>query len=58
VGQGVSGDHHYYKDRMLSLIHASFEDPETAVDDDNIAAVISMCMYEVSRQVGKGGGGL
>ncbi|KAF2874015.1 hypothetical protein BDV95DRAFT_565239 [Massariosphaeria phaeospora] len=48
VVRGVQGqDHHYFKDRTLRLINMSFEDPETAVSDDNIAAVISMSMYEV-----------
>lgn len=43
----ASDDHHYYKDRILHLINLALGNPATAVSDDNIAAVISMCMYEV-----------
>jgi len=41
-------DHRYYKDLSLCLINRAFDDKNTAVSDDTLAAVISMCMYEVS----------
>jgi len=39
-------DHHYFKDKFLRLINSALEDPVTAISDSNIAAVMSMCMYE------------
>lgn len=46
--RGMTGDdHHFFHDRILHLINLALGDPETAVSDDNLAAVISMCMYEV-----------
>lgn len=46
--RGTAGtDHHFFKDRLLHLINLALEDPDTAVCDTNIAAVIGMCMYEV-----------
>lgn len=43
----VGNDDHYFKARHLQLINAALENPETALDDDTIVAVISMAMYEV-----------
>lgn len=43
----AGNDHVYFKHRILNLINTALKNPETAVCDDNIAAVISMCMYEV-----------
>lgn len=40
-------DHHYFKGRFLRLINESLEDPVQATSDSNLAAIISMCMYEV-----------
>jgi hypothetical protein len=45
---GYDQDHEYFKDQSLYLINRALENTDTAVTDDNIAAVISMCMYEVS----------
>jgi hypothetical protein len=40
-------DHPYFKGRFLRLINKALEDPVQATSDNNLAAVISMCMYEV-----------
>jgi hypothetical protein len=40
-------DHHYFKSRFLRLINKALEDPVQAISDNNLAAIISMCMYEV-----------
>jgi hypothetical protein len=40
-------DQEYFKGRNLYLINQAFEDKSTAVSDENIAAVITICTYEV-----------
>jgi hypothetical protein len=40
-------DHHYFKGRFLRLINKALEDPVQAISDNNLATIISMCMYEV-----------
>ncbi|KAF2641834.1 hypothetical protein P280DRAFT_516856 [Massarina eburnea CBS 473.64] len=44
-----SNDDDYFKDCILGLINKALENPETAVSDDTIAAVLSVCMYENVR---------
>jgi hypothetical protein len=44
---GYDHEHEYSKDRSLYLINRAFDDMNPAALDDNVAAVISMCMYEV-----------
>jgi len=45
-GKAVN-DHHYFKSRFLRVINKALQDPVEAVSDNNLAAIISMCMYEV-----------
>ncbi|KAH7128251.1 hypothetical protein B0J11DRAFT_265622 [Dendryphion nanum] len=39
-------DHPYYKGQVIRMIHEAFKDPATAIDDDNLSAVLCVCMYE------------
>jgi hypothetical protein len=45
---GTGNDHDYFKARSLQMINKAFDNPDSAVSDENIVAVIYICVYEVN----------